>query len=166
MYRRAEVVLEFLDSAPVPLRMTVTASRPPDEVFAAFAHDPATWDEFFPGIVTSGCYHTPVPHGVGSGYVKRFLGVTIEERVLAWDEGKRFAFRGGKDQRPGVPCLGRGLPVRAVRPQRHRDPGRDGGAPPDADTAGQTRPATGAACGLQAHRPQRPAGDPPLGVLT
>lgn len=29
----------------------------------------------------------------GTGKAKRFLGITIEERVLAWDEGRRFAFR-------------------------------------------------------------------------
>ena len=68
-------------------------NRPPDEVFAAFAHDPATWGEFIPGFDRSGYYHTPGPHGVGSGYAKRFLGIAIEERVLAWEEGTRFAFR-------------------------------------------------------------------------
>jgi hypothetical protein len=93
MFRCAAVGLEFLDSAPVPLRTTVTVNRPADEVFAAFAHDPATWGEFFPGFDQSGYYHTPGPHGVGSGKAKRFMGITIEERVLAWDEGTRFAFR-------------------------------------------------------------------------
>jgi len=93
MFRCEAVGLEFLDSAPVPLRATVTVNRPPDEVFAAFAHDPATWGEFFPGFDRSGYYHTPGPHGVGSGYAKRFFGIAIEERVLAWEEGTRFAFR-------------------------------------------------------------------------
>jgi len=68
-------------------------NRPPAEVFPAFAHDPATWGEFFPGFDTSGYYHAPGPHCVGSGYAKRFLGVTVEERVLVWDEVTRFAFR-------------------------------------------------------------------------
>ena len=93
MYRCLDVGLDFLDSAPVPLRATVTVNRPPDEVFAAFAHDPARWGEFFPGFDQSGYYHTPGPHGVGSGKAKRFMGITVEERVLAWDEGSRFAFR-------------------------------------------------------------------------
>ena len=48
MFRCEAVGLEFLDSAPVLLGTTVTVNRPPDEVFAAFAHDPATWGEFFP----------------------------------------------------------------------------------------------------------------------
>jgi len=93
MFHCEAVGLEFLDSAPVPLRTTVTVNRPPDEVFAAFAHDPARWGDFFPGFDRTGYYHTPGPHGVGSGYVKRFFGITVEERVLAWDEGVRFAFR-------------------------------------------------------------------------
>lgn len=100
MYRCKTVGLEFLDSAPVTLRATVTVNRPPDEVFAAFAHDPATWGEFFPGFDRSGYYHTPGPHGVGSGYAKRFLGITFEERVLAWEEGTRFAFRVERSSAP------------------------------------------------------------------
>ncbi len=33
------------------------------------------------------------PHGVGSRYTKRLIGITIEESVLVWDEGARLAFR-------------------------------------------------------------------------
>ena len=102
MFRCEAVGLEFLDSAPVSLRATVTVNRRPDEVFAAFAHDPATWGEFFPGFDRSGYYHTPGPHGVGSGKAKRFLGITVEERVLAWDDGTRFAFR---VERASVPAF-------------------------------------------------------------
>ncbi len=102
MFRCEAVGLEFLNSAPVPLRATVTVNRPPDEVFAAFAHDPATWGDFFPGFDRSGYYHTPGPHGVGSGKAKRFLGVTLEERVLAWEDGARFAFR---VERASVPAF-------------------------------------------------------------
>jgi hypothetical protein len=93
MFDCKTVGLEFLDSAPVSLRVTVTVNRPPDEVFAAFAHDPATWGDFFPAFDRRVYYHTPGPHGVGSGYAKQFVGITFEERVLAWEEGTRFAFR-------------------------------------------------------------------------
>ena len=59
MFHCEAVGLDFLDSAPVLLATNVTVNRPPDEVFAAFAHDPATWGEFFPGFDRSGYYHTP-----------------------------------------------------------------------------------------------------------
>jgi hypothetical protein len=67
--------------------------RPPSEVFAAFAHDPANWGEFFPGFDRTGHFQTPAPHGVGSRYTKRVVGIRIDESVLVWDEGARLAFR-------------------------------------------------------------------------
>ncbi|ORW32179.1 hypothetical protein AWB91_11980 [Mycobacterium paraense] len=68
-------------------------ARPPSEVFAAFAHDPANWGEFFPGFDKTGRYDTSAPHGVGARCTKRVIGLTVEETVLGWDEGERFAFR-------------------------------------------------------------------------
>ena len=85
--------LDFLDTAPIRLRTVVNIGRPPSEVFAAIAHDPANWGEFFPGFDKSGRWQTPPPYGVGSRYTKRVIGITIEESVLAWDEGARLAFR-------------------------------------------------------------------------
>jgi hypothetical protein len=87
------VDLGFLNTAPVRLTATVRVGRPPSEVFAAFAHDPANRCEFFPGFDTTGRYHTSAPHGVGSRCTKRVVGINVDETVLAWDEGARFAFR-------------------------------------------------------------------------
>jgi polyketide cyclase/dehydrase/lipid transport protein len=67
-------------------------NRPPSEVFAALAHDPANWGEFFPGFDRTGHFHTPAPHGVGSRYTKRLIGIRIDESVLVWDEGAGLAF--------------------------------------------------------------------------
>jgi Polyketide cyclase / dehydrase and lipid transport len=85
--------LDFLDTAPIRLRASIKVNRPPSEVFAALAHDPANWGEFFPGFDRTGRFHTPAPHGVGSRYTKRAIGITIDESVLIWDEGARLAFR-------------------------------------------------------------------------
>lgn len=85
--------LDFLDTAPIRLRATVNVGRPPSEVFAALAHDPANWGEFFPGFDRSGRWQTPGPRGIGSRYTKRFMGITIEESVLVWEEDARLAFR-------------------------------------------------------------------------
>ena len=93
MFACEAVDLDFLDAAPLRLRSTVNVARPPSEIFAALAHDPANWGEFYPGFDRSGRWQTPGPHGVGSRYTKRFIGITIEESVLIWDEGARLAFR-------------------------------------------------------------------------
>jgi hypothetical protein len=92
MFACEAVDLDFLDTAPIRLGAAVNVGRPPSEVFAAFAHDPANWGEFFPGFDRSGHYHTSGPHGVGSRCTKRVTGVKVEETVLAWDEAARFAF--------------------------------------------------------------------------
>jgi hypothetical protein len=93
MFACEAVDLDFLTTAPKRLGATVRVNRPPGEVFAAFAHDPASWGEFFPGFDTTGSYHSPGPHGVGSRCTKRVIGIKVDETVLAWDEGARFAFR-------------------------------------------------------------------------
>ena len=66
MFACEAVDLDFLSTAPIRLCAAVKVGRPPSEVFAAFAHDPANWGEFFPGFDKTGRYHTPVPHGVGA----------------------------------------------------------------------------------------------------
>jgi Polyketide cyclase / dehydrase and lipid transport len=93
MFACEAVDLDVLSTAPIRLGAAVNVGRPPSEVFAAFAHDPANWGEFFPGFDKTGRYHTSGPHGVGSRCTKRVTGIKVEETVLAWDEGARFAFR-------------------------------------------------------------------------
>ncbi|ORW93370.1 hypothetical protein AWB92_13570 [Mycobacterium sp. IEC1808] len=93
MFTCEPVDLDFLTTAPIRLTASVHVARPPSEVFAAFAHDPANWGEFFPGFDKTGRYHTPRPHGAGSRCTKRVIGIKVEETVLAWDGGARFAFR-------------------------------------------------------------------------
>ncbi len=93
MFDCEAVDLDFLNAAPARLDVTVHVGRPPSEVFAALAHNPAAWGEFFPGFDRTGRYHTPVPHGVDSRRTARFAGARFEETILAWDEGARWAFR-------------------------------------------------------------------------
>ena len=93
MFACEAVGLSFLTTAPVRLTASAHVARPPNEVFAAFAHDPANWGEFFPGFDQTGRYDTPRPHGAGSRCTKRVIGLKVEETVLAWDEDARFAFR-------------------------------------------------------------------------
>jgi hypothetical protein len=93
MFACEAVGLDFLETAPNRLSASVKVARPPNEVFAAFAHDPANWGEFFPGFDTTGSYQGSGPHGVGSRCTKRVTGIKVDETVLAWDEGARFAFR-------------------------------------------------------------------------
>lgn len=100
MFDCLPVDLDFLDTAPIQFGVAGRVARPPDEVFAAVAHDPANWGEFFPGFDTTGRYQTPPPHGVGSRRTVRVAGLKVEETILAWDEGARWAFRVDSAQAP------------------------------------------------------------------
>jgi hypothetical protein len=100
MFACEAVDLDFLNTAPIRVGVAGSVARPPSEVFAAVAHDPANWGEFFPGFDKTGRYHTPVPHGVGARRTMRFTGVKFEETILAWDEGARWAFRVDSAQAP------------------------------------------------------------------
>ncbi|MFZ0718827.1 SRPBCC family protein [Mycobacterium sp.] len=93
MFTCEAVDLGYLDTAPIRISASINVDRPPSEVFAALAHDPANWGEFFPGFDRTGRFFTPAPHGVGSRYTKRLIGINIVESVLVWDEGARLAFR-------------------------------------------------------------------------
>jgi hypothetical protein len=93
MFNCDAVELDFLTTAPIRLSTSVHVLRPPSEVFAAFAHDPTNWGEFFPGFDKTGRYDTPTPHGTGSRCTKRVIGLKGDETVLGWIEGAHFAFR-------------------------------------------------------------------------
>src|SRR4051812_32125524 len=93
MFACDAVDLGYVDTAPTRLNFTARIGRPKGEVFAALAHDPANWGEFFPGFDRTGRYETPAPYGVGSRRVARFTGIKFEETILAWEEGARWSFR-------------------------------------------------------------------------
>jgi hypothetical protein len=82
MFACEAVDLDFLNTAPIRLFASINVNRPPSEVFAALAHDPANWGEFLPGFDRTGRFHISAPHGVGSRYTKRLIGINIDESVL------------------------------------------------------------------------------------
>lgn len=86
------VDLAWLDSAPVRCTKSRALHHPPAAVFAAIAGDPGGWGRWFPGFDDSGHYTDEAPHGTGSVRKVRVGGVTVTERVLAWDEPSRWAF--------------------------------------------------------------------------
>jgi hypothetical protein len=100
MFACQPVDLDFLKTAPIRVTVDVKVARPPSEVFAAVAHDPANWGEFFPGFDKTGRYDTPGPHGVGTRRTVRFTVLKVEETILAWDEGARWTFRVDSVQAP------------------------------------------------------------------
>jgi hypothetical protein len=98
MFDCEAVDLDYMDTAPIRLGTVVNISRPPSEVFAAIAHDPANWGEFFPGFDKSGRWLTPAPHGVG----------TSAPAFRAWVEDYRFDSDGNGGTALRIAIGGRG----------------------------------------------------------
>ncbi|WP_029431976.1 SRPBCC family protein [Blastococcus sp. URHD0036] len=99
------VDLDFIDSAKHRVTVSHVLPASPDVVFAALAEDPAGWGAWFPGFTDAGRYLTPGPHGVGSQREVFARGSRFLETVLAWEPGRRWAFRVDEAGLPAVRAL-------------------------------------------------------------
>jgi hypothetical protein len=108
----------FLTTAPVRTQLQFPLSASPGEVFGAIAGDPAGWGEWFPGFASDGRYTTSAPHGVGSVREVSVGGARMVDTIIAWEEGRRWAFCVSEGPLPGT---------RALAEDYVMDPGPDGG---------------------------------------
>ena len=90
-FRMREVGLEFLEEAPRITVVECDVALPRQEVWDAVV-DPPSWPEWFPGV-RSAAYLGEPPYGVGTTRVADVGGHLMEETMLAWDEGRRWAYR-------------------------------------------------------------------------
>jgi hypothetical protein len=82
--------LSFLDRAPVRHVFTAMVAAPRAAVFAELA-EPTTWPSWFPGV-RSARYHGAPPFGVGTIREADVSGTRWVEEMIAWDEGRRWAY--------------------------------------------------------------------------
>jgi hypothetical protein len=85
------VGLEFVEGASWRFENTVELDAAPGAVFDIFA-DGESWPRWFADIkrVT---WTSPEPKGVGTTRTVVLTTMTVFEHFLAWDHGRRFAFR-------------------------------------------------------------------------
>jgi hypothetical protein len=94
--------LAFLTRAPVRQVHRGHVSLPTDRVFAGLAARPDSWPAWL-SLARDCHYEGPPPHGVGTVRVMSLPGgIRARERVLAWDEDERFAYRVDEINVPGV----------------------------------------------------------------
>lgn len=93
--------LGFVERAPLVVRAEVTVPAPPEAVWPALGDAPA-WMEWFTGM-DDARWTSPPPHAAGSTRSVRVMGLAADETILAFDPGKRFAFR---VDAANVPVLG------------------------------------------------------------
>lgn len=94
--------LSFLARAPFQQVHRGLVALPVDRVFAGLAARPDGWPAWF--ALASECHYEGVPpHGVGASRLLSLRGgLRARERLLAWDENERFAYRVEELNVPGV----------------------------------------------------------------
>jgi Polyketide cyclase / dehydrase and lipid transport len=94
--------LGFLESAPVRLTCTHTVRASSASVFDQVAARPEDWPLWFmPALWCA--YEGQPPHGVGTVRHLFVRGdLRFRETVLAWEDGKRFAYRVEECNLPGI----------------------------------------------------------------
>ena len=89
-FRTTESDLSYVDSAPQRIANVVTIEATPERVFDLFATGERQ-NEWFQDFVA--CRWTSLPpHGVGTTREIQLKTLTVKERFLAWDRGRRLMF--------------------------------------------------------------------------
>ena len=84
--------LDWIERAPVSFSGSVTTTASPEAVFAILA-DHERWPEWFP-VIKKTVVLGPAREGVGMRRLTTIPGGKIEELIIAWDPGERWAFTG------------------------------------------------------------------------
>lgn len=89
-FQMRAVGLDFIATARRTWTVESVVRAPRSVVWQAYV-DPSTWPDWFPGV-RSASYTSPEPYGVGARRVADVSGRHFEEIIVAWDEGKRWAY--------------------------------------------------------------------------
>ena len=85
------VQLNFMHYASTLYVVESDVALPRSDVWNAIVDAPG-WSRWFPGV-RSAAYRGAPPYGVGTVRIADVGGFRMEETVLAWDEGTRWAYR-------------------------------------------------------------------------
>jgi hypothetical protein len=98
LFRCEAVGLEFIERAPWRFENVAELRASAERVFDLFA-DGASWPHWFPGIRRVE-WTSPEPKRVGTTRTVTLTTATVYEHFLAWERGRRFAFRFEGANRP------------------------------------------------------------------
>ena len=90
-FRCRPVGLDFIQGAAYRFENVVDLDAAPEAVFDIFA-DGESWPRWFEGIKRV-VWTSPEPKGVGTTRTVTLTTMTVYEHFLAWERGRRFAFR-------------------------------------------------------------------------
>jgi hypothetical protein len=108
----------FLTRAPIRQVHRGEVALPVDRVFARLADYPESWPEWL--SPAQEChYEGAPPHGVGSiRHLSLRGGIRASERILAWDESERLAYRVEEINVPGIRAFLEAWTLASVAPDR------------------------------------------------
>jgi uncharacterized protein YndB with AHSA1/START domain len=90
-YRLRSEDVSFVERAAVVVRAEISVPASPETVWPALA-DASAWPSWFSGMKDAH-YTSPQPYGVGSTRRVRVMSLVADETILAFEVGRRFAFR-------------------------------------------------------------------------
>jgi len=90
-FQLRSVEMAFLEEAPRIHVVESDIDLPRQVVWRAVA-DPTTWPHWFPSV-RSAAYLGEAPYGVGTTRISKVGSFHFEETMLAWSEGRRWAYR-------------------------------------------------------------------------
>ncbi|HSH01780.1 MAG TPA: SRPBCC family protein [Anaerolineae bacterium] len=90
-FKCALVDVGFAESAPITIKVEQALGASADKVFAILA-DTAQWPLWFPNMEEA-TYTSSSPYGAGSTRMVKVGLMGIDERIVAWEEGRRYSFR-------------------------------------------------------------------------
>lgn len=73
-------------------RLEIDVPMPADEVWRRYIADPASWPRWFHGMAEARFVGDGGGHVGALRRVRLKDGMEVEEKILAWDPGRRFAF--------------------------------------------------------------------------
>ena len=107
------VDMDFFSTAPVRFTNVIDISATPDQLFAVF-EDADSWTVWAP-VIKKVTWTSPKPFGVGTTRTVDTQGdVTAYEEFIAWEHGKRMAFRFNESSKPGMEAFGEDYIVEAT----------------------------------------------------
>jgi hypothetical protein len=90
-FKMRKVDLGFLASAGKTSAVECDLRAARCDVWKAFT-DAATWPHWWPGVQSASYGDATGPYGVGTFRQATVSGQTYEEYIVAWDEGRRWAY--------------------------------------------------------------------------
>ena len=119
MYDCKPVDMSFLQTAPYRFESVVEVQASPDRIFDVF-EDPKSWTVWAMPI-TNVEWTSPKPFGIGTTRTVTMVGNMVgEEEFIAWDRGKRMAFRFNRSSTNSMTAFAEDYVVEELDPGRCR----------------------------------------------